>query len=374
MAREGVIVSCLVIAVVSLSFAEGPANAQSIPPETQGSMPFRVVGPDPSTFQDIFTVEGELITANDQRQDFSAAMERLGPKAGPSNKPLPVVEYDDGTVGIGIPVPLVRQEAGPVVPSAGDSKAASGPSDLARAAAIAASSTPVFTQEAVFGNDDRSRATPTYYYPRNAIGKLRAGDGATCSGVLYWTAKVVTAAHCLYDTGRNAWRPGPWYFEPAQDGVIHNLPECQMTNAAILSSYRTSDRPENDLGMVALNCNYPGSIGNGYYPLVALSAYPQTFRDGLYIVGYPVNARGSYVLGQQWEHSGRLIYDQSFLKTLNVDSSGGQSGGLWAVPCQEFGWYYCMVGPHFGRADFFYGGMNVAHQFTSSDITILANF
>lgn len=114
---------------------------------------------------------------------------------------------------------------------------------------------------------------------------------------------------------------------------------------------------------------------HGYYPLVAIYSAIQTYIDGLYIVGYPVYAQGQYVAGQQWEDVGRLIYDTSYLKTLNVDLSGGESGGLWAVPCNAYGWYYCEVGPTKGDVSAgAFGGFNIAHQFTAADLSTLANF
>lgn len=360
-----------VLAVLASAGAPLAANADRYSEEGPGQ--YSHVGPDASAFRDILTTEGNLITASEQRENFPAAMERLDPNRGPNDKPLPVVTYADGTVALGEPVPFAEQQRGPDARAAGSSSAEA-VKDLGRVGEMERSSEPTFTQEAIFGSDDRYRATPTNYYPRNAVGRLQTADRSNCSGVLYRSNKFVTAAHCLYDHANGAWRPGPWYFEPAQDGSTHNLAECYAVQGAILADYTRTDHPKNDLGMVKLSCSYPGSIGNGYYPLVAISANPQSYKDGLYIVGYPLTAKGNSVRGQQWEHSGRLIYDTSYLKTLNVDSSGGQSGGLWAVPCQEYGWYYCMVGPHYGHADFLYGGMNVGHQFTSGDITLLANF
>lgn len=167
------------------------------------------------------------------------------------------------------------------------------------------------------------------------------------------------------------WKGFPnWTFRRGRDGATANYPACQATGGFILGGFPANNTPQTDMGAVRLNCSVSGSFGNGYYPLVGISTGVQAGIDGLYIVGYPITAQGNNVLGQQWEHNGRLIYDTSFLKTLNVDTSGG----LWAIPCSQWGWYYCQVGVHKGDQDFLFGSMNVGHQFTHAGITTLANF
>lgn len=140
------------------------------------------------------------------------------------------------------------------------------------------------------------------------------------------------------------------------------------------AAYMTDPEAENDFGALKLGCSYPGSVGNGYYPIVSLPLMAtSSFKDGLYVMGYPGMAKGNPVLGQHWEHAGRLIWEYSTLKTLNVDTSPGQSGGPWAVPCTEYGWYYCTVGPHTGSAAFLVGGMNIGHQISLQGVSLLNN-
>jgi V8-like Glu-specific endopeptidase len=289
----------------------------------------------------------------------------------------PLVRYSNGAVGLAVPVSADLQKSAVLPPASPGSLK----EDLVRLSEIERSGGRKFTQEigrlpeAVIGADDRVRATPTNYYPRSAMVKITTGDFSNCSGTLYASNKVVTAAHCLYDFGKKQWRPYPWIVQPGRDGTTLNFGQCtSIVGAFVLGGYLTSDKEQNDLGGIKLGCSYPGSVGNGYYPLVALPNLAiQAGKDGLYIVGYPVFKQGVNVNGQQWEHNGRLIWDSTFLKTLNVDSSGGQSGGAWAIPCTEYGWYYCHVGPHTGSAAFLVGGMNTGHQTTAADITALNN-
>lgn len=163
---------------------------------------------------------------------------------------------------------------------------------------------------------------------------------------------------------------------PARPRRIDHSPACGVVTAFILGGFTTNNTPQNDFGAVKLDCNIPGSNGNGYYPQIALNPPTvQTSINGLYIVGYPSIAHGQWVSGEQWEGVGRLIYDNTFLKTVNVDASGGQSGGLWAVPCSAYGWYYCQVGPHKGDVSAgIFGGMNIGHELTPSDVALLAYF
>lgn len=284
-----------------------------------------------------------------------------------------VVAFSDGAVGLSKPVPYEDQ----FNPQVSIGKGRPFSEDLAELKRISKSGLVRYTPEAVIGSDDRRRATPTNTYPRRAVVQITTADGASCSGVLYASNEVMTAAHCLYDVSASPrrWRPYPWTVEPARDGSTHNATACtSITGGFVLSSYQTDPKAENDFGALKLGCSYPGSIGNGYYPIVALPlTAASSFKDGLFVMGYPAVAKGNPVLGQHWEHTGRLIWEYSTLKTLNVDTSPGQSGGPWAVPCTEYGWYYCTVGPHSGSAAFLVGGMNIGHQVSPAELGYLDN-
>jgi hypothetical protein len=108
------------------------------------------------------------------------------------------------------------------------------------------------------------RNTPTNFYPRNAIGWLLTDNNVTgCTGVLYGSSTLVTAAHCLYDDEKGAWRvddSSPWTFYPGIDGDILGTPLfCNMTSAFILAEFTTNNAPETDMGAVALDCSIPAS-------------------------------------------------------------------------------------------------------------------
>ena len=324
---------------------------------------------------DLFTTSNEYITAEEQMKDPQGSAKRLSGLKGSTDTQATLIRYEDGAVSLSVPPPLAEQV---------DPKIEFDVSSLDEAASDAQKISEVLASghgwtktaggllSSVIGSDNRTRATPTNYYPRNAIGQLTLGDGTVCSAVLYSSNRVVTAAHCLYNNG---WKGFPnWKFRPGRDGGT--IPtECGVTGGFILGGYPSNNSIQNDFGGVKLDCNISGSVGNGYYPQVALAIPPaQSFIDGLYVVGYPVNAQGQYVVGQQWEDVGRVVYDNSFLKSTNTDQTGGQSGGLWAVPCNYYGYYYCEIGPVEGGSIFLNNPLNAAHQLTPSDLANLANF
>ncbi len=284
--------------------------------------------------QDILTVYGDLITAQQQRDDPHGSSERLlkGSSSASKGATASVVRFSDGAVALDVPVPLSEQVDPKVAFSRSTPEQAA--ADQRQIGSILGSGDVKFRDLSgirgdVLGADNRTRATPTNYYPRNAIGQLVLGDGAVCSGVLYGPNVVVTAAHCLYSNG--GWRGFPnWTFYPGRDGASAPM-ACSPSTAFILGGFPSSNTPQNDLGGVKLNCWIGGSIGNGYYPLVSIYSAIQTYIDGLYIVGYPVFA--------------------------------------------QYGWYCCEVGPTKGDVSAPpFGGFNIAHQFTSGDMTVLANF
>jgi V8-like Glu-specific endopeptidase len=346
-------------------------NAKPIKWKPVSSTDYELLG-KPS---DLFTTSNEYITAEEQIKDPQGSARRLSGSKGSTVTQTQLVKYEDGTVSLSEPPPLTEQVDPKItfnVSSLDEATAdAQKVAELLASGKVTWSKTAGSLHSSVIGSDNRTRATPTNYYPRNAIGQLTLGDGTVCSAVLYSSNRVVTAAHCLYNNG---WKGFPnWKFRPGRDGSA--IPtECGVTGGFILGGYPSNNSIQNDFGGVKLDCNIAGSVGNGYYPQVAISSPIQSFVDGLYVVGYPVNAQGQYVVGQQWEDVGRVIYDTSFLKSINTDQTGGQSGGLWAIPCNAYGYYYCEIGPVEGGSIFLTNPLNAAHQLTASDLANLANF
>lgn len=95
---------------------------------------------------------------------------------------------------------------------------------------------------------------------------------------------------CEYGSNRcpllvqpGTWKGFPnWTFRRGLDGPTQNYPDCTAVSGFILAAFVNNNTPENDMGALKVNCSVPGSFGNGYYPLVAISLAVQTFIDGLY--------------------------------------------------------------------------------------------
>lgn len=328
-------------------------------------------------FRDLRSSAGFVVSAEEQRRDPAGAFAKLDPRSAtsPRRDPGSIVRYADGAVGMYEPSSTameatVRPElVEPSLPQTSKEEQ----TVLKR---ILNDPRRVYVPHKIFNDDDRTRVTPTNYFSPNAIGQLTTDNGTSiCTAAVYAARSAITAAHCIFDSTTGHFRGLPWTFYRGQDGSTANYPPCNVAGATLPGSYSGDGDVEHDFAALALDCTVLGSPGNGYFPLVAVpSSGIQTYKDGLRIAGYPAEAQNQNVVGQQWKDEGRAIWDNSVLKTINVDVTGGESGAPWNIPCTNYGWDRCEIGPHSGAVYSPGFGMNTGHQLTPSDIQMLINY
>lgn len=191
-------------------------------------------------------------------------------------------------------------------------------------------------------------------YPHKWMGKLTftTSDGdSSCSATAINGNRIVTAAHCIYDTTNNVWYNN-WAFTPAyQNG---NAPYGTFTgqSCSILTkwvnmkgSYKINQWTRYDVAICTMNSNSAEQTLNeavGYAGMIWNYGYNQLNFNS----GYPAQ---DYNL--QWIDNGpaeylRACVNESFKYTADVVGGGcnwgpGISGGSWLVGWQPFivnGW------------------------------------
>jgi V8-like Glu-specific endopeptidase len=126
-------------------------------------------------------------------------------------------------------------------------------------------------------------------YPQRAVGFLSNG----CSAALFHRRLIFTAAHCLYDTEKNAWNSFDGFtFSPGKTDKGDVVGLWNLDWMMIPTAYvdKSSYSPSNDWGIARLSANaagYPGTslgwFGYGWRssltdrPAVINLGYPSTF-------------------------------------------------------------------------------------------------
>jgi len=189
----------------------------------------------------------------------------------------------------------------------------------------------------VFGNEDRVRQTPTTPFPFRAVVKLLVkfpntlpGTATGCTGSLIGGKHVLTAGHCVFQSGKGGWAtsikviPGFDTIPPFDKDEIEPFGDASMVKRWSSTGWvNDGNWPDDDWGLITLNKTFNvGSFG--------LIFPSDSFLDSTSacIIGYPGglgNKKGDqqYFVpgcGTIWAHSSKHV-------ELKMDITNGNSGG-----------------------------------------------
>jgi len=178
----------------------------------------------------------------------------------------------------------------------------------------------------VLGADTR-HAQNGFNWPNWRLTQLDYGGVGRCSGAIIAPNKVLTAAHCVYDTSSGSWMV-PERVAPGRSGSWDPWGQWNVKHATIYSAWINGDGWEYDIAVLtiegtgsAFNTNigsYMGSLG--------MIAQPCSYTESQWrITGYPGDKSAGSLwntgLCDDWWYGcdSRKIYHQ-------CDTAGGMSG------------------------------------------------
>ncbi|MCH9688424.1 MAG: trypsin-like peptidase domain-containing protein [Deltaproteobacteria bacterium] len=211
----------------------------------------------------------------------------------------------------------------------------------------------------VNGSDNRIYKSNNFSYPYRPLVFSEVG----CSGTMIGPHTMVTAAHCVYNTGNNSWlkvwdtaqgqerwprfatgvdgrdaNPVPNGWRQCYDVTVpggwvskssNNLASASQYDYAVVDFYsRCGDRPGDQSGWLGTMVASEGTIeSEGHY----LYGYPQFTHGVLRYTSSPPNMEAE-IWGMSRSPGQLYINSPSWQLKYNHDTSGGQSGmGTWYV-------------------------------------------
>jgi hypothetical protein len=191
---------------------------------------------------------------------------------------------------------------------------------------------------------------------------------------------LLTAAHCLYNTGTNQWYNN-WVFTPAYRAAITPYGTFAATNCWVLAAwanlsggYSINGWARHDVGVCDMGLNSAGqTLNQAVGGLGRQWNWP--YVRHFFVLGYPFNDTNNNTLPLAGQYL-RLCASESFVQTTETRGTGcnwgpGISGGPWVSGYQASFYTGYADGVNSG---FFIGSPNLyGARFNSSNIVILCN-
>lgn len=188
--------------------------------------------------------------------------------------------------------------------------------------------------ESVIGTDERTRILATELPPWRMICALRItsgfGLGFVGTGWFVGPRTIVTAGHCVHDSGQGGWA-SRIEVSPGRDGEEFPFGTVTATRFSTTDRWIENRDPDFDYGCIHLS--EPLGHRTGWFGFAVL---PQDELEGalVNISGYPGD---KFPVGtQQWFHANRVLHVSERRVFYDVDTFGGQSGSpVWIYPDTE---------------------------------------
>ena len=200
--------------------------------------------------------------------------------------------------------------------------------------------------ESIFEYDDRERVLATDEYPWCLIAcldiKFPNGEVGIGTGWLIGKNKILTAGHCVYDTGKGGWAasitviPGNDVENPYPGNKSDDAPYGKYEAVAMQTTNEWFERRSMTYDVAVIHIDYPIADDLGNFGISIYDEDDDLIGQHIRVAGYPMThfpkdeeTQGYYkkrVAGQMWTHSDKIINVQDGQVFYNLDTSGGQSG------------------------------------------------
>ena len=204
------------------------------------------------------------------------------------------------------------------------------------------------TAASVIGEDERIPIPDTTIYPFSTIAYLELFNDANevfavCSGAFIGPDAVLTAGHCLWDSGRGTWNAKRIRVIPAKAEAFEPFGSQYATDWWVPDGFLDSGGSVDfDWGLIRLP-DARLTLDTSWLPVAVLAT--ASLRDPAFtpaIVGYPVDKPAQTMWGQS-----RRAFDavEAYRLFYDIDTSAGQSGSaIWSLnPGRTLGY---VVGIH----------------------------
>ncbi|MFX1458846.1 MAG: trypsin-like serine protease, partial [Promethearchaeota archaeon] len=179
----------------------------------------------------------------------------------------------------------------------------------------------------IYGDDDRTRISPTTSYPWSTIVKLYISWGSSNyigSGVLIDKNHVLTAGHCVYYHAEGGWADSIKVV-PGFDNGYEPYGHAWAIEMRSYDGWINYEYTQDDIGLITLDQDI--GLQTGWMDIYTTVLSDPIYRGGLNLAGYPADLDDG--LNLYWDYDyGRTvsIYNHWYY----MDTAPGQSGSpVW---------------------------------------------